>query len=89
MMEENEASTDGIISIMREQYTYVPGHRNVYLVQTFCVGDLLTAETFQNVQDGLNDLRARSLVVSDLCSETKGSRFESGCQLCAEVSALQ
>ena len=26
----------------------------------------------------------RSLVVSDLRSETKGSRFESGCQLCAE-----
>ena len=35
------------------------------------------------------NLRARSLVVSDLRSETKGSRFESGCQLCAEVSSLQ
>ena len=34
-------------------------------------------------------LRARSLVVSDLRSETKGSRFESGCQLFAEVSSLQ
>ena len=33
--------------------------------------------------------RARSLVVSDLRSETKDSRFESGCQLCAEVSSLQ
>ena len=33
--------------------------------------------------------RARSLVVSDLHSETKGSRFESGCQLCAEMSSLQ
>ena len=33
--------------------------------------------------------RARSLVVSDLRSETKGSRFESGCQLCAEVNSLQ
>ena len=30
-----------------------------------------------------------SLVVSDLRSETKGSRFESGCQLCAEVISLQ
>ena len=30
-----------------------------------------------------------SLVVSDLRSVTKGSRFESGCQLCAEVSSLQ
>ena len=34
-------------------------------------------------------VRARSLVVGDLRSETKGSRFESGCQLCAEVSSLQ
>ena len=33
--------------------------------------------------------RARSLVVSDLRSETKGSRFEFGCQLCVEVSSLQ
>ena len=33
--------------------------------------------------------RARSLVVSDLRSETKDSQFESGCQLCAEVSSLQ
>ena len=32
---------------------------------------------------------ARSLVVSDLRSETKGSRFESGCYLCAEMSSLQ
>ena len=34
-------------------------------------------------------LNSRSLVVSDLRSETKGSRFESGCQLSAEVSSLQ
>ena len=33
-------------------------------------------------------LKARSLVVGDLRSETKGSRFESGCWLCAEVSSL-
>ena len=31
----------------------------------------------------------RSLVVSDLRSETKGSRFESGSWLCAQVSSLQ
>ena len=30
-----------------------------------------------------------SLVVSNLRSETKSSRFESGCKLCAEVSSLQ
>ena len=35
------------------------------------------------------DLRACSLVVRDLRSETKGSRLESGCQLYAEVSSLQ
>ena len=33
--------------------------------------------------------RVRSLVVSDLRPETKGSRFESGCWLCAEVSSPQ
>ena len=33
--------------------------------------------------------RARSLVVSDLHSESKGSRFEPGCYLCAEVSTMQ
>ena len=31
----------------------------------------------------------RSLVVGDLRSETKGSWFESGCQLYAEESSLQ
>ena len=34
-------------------------------------------------------LKARSLVVSDLRSETKGSRYEPGYYLCAEVSSLQ
>ena len=33
--------------------------------------------------------RACNLVVSDLGLETKGSRLESGCYLCAEVSSLQ
>ena len=33
--------------------------------------------------------RARSLVVSDLRPETKGSQLDSGCQLCAEVSSPQ
>ena len=32
---------------------------------------------------------ARSLVVSDLRSETKGSQFESSCLLRAEVNSLQ
>ena len=33
-------------------------------------------------------MKLRSLVVSDLRSETKGSRSESVCWLCAEVSSL-
>ena len=33
--------------------------------------------------------RTRSLVVSELLSEIKVYRFESGCLLCAEVSSLQ
>ena len=37
----------------------------------------------------LNNSGACSLVVSNLCSEKKGSRFKSGSQLCAEVSSLQ
>ena len=34
-------------------------------------------------------LSARSLMVRDLRLEIKGSRLESGCWLCAEVSSLQ
>lgn len=42
-MEESEAFTDGIISIMQEQHTsdtYIPGYGNDHLVWTFCVIDL-------------------------------------------------
>ena len=44
---------------------------------------------YQFYRDYLMFARARSLVVSDLRSEIKDSRFEPGCQLCAEVSPLQ
>ena len=54
-MEEYEASTDVIISIMREQHTYVPCHGNDYLGRTFCVGDLFTVERSQNPQDDLSN----------------------------------
>ena len=54
-MEENEVSTDEIISIIQEQHTFVPGHGNDHLVRTFCVGDLLTVEKSQNAQDDLQD----------------------------------
>ena len=51
-------------------------------------GTRVDVELLTNI-DMLLFLRARSLVVSDLRSVTKGSRFEPGCQLCAEVSSLQ
>ena len=43
--------------------------------------DLISIVLSQQTQmDAANsEIRARSLVVSDLRSETKGSRFESGC----------
>ena len=36
-----------------------------------------------------NKQRDSSLVVSDLYSETKGSRLEFGCWLCVEVGSMQ
>ena len=56
-------------------------------LQTF--GKITTYPYEANAFKVCESFRARSLVVSDLRSETKGSRFESGCQLCAEVSSLQ
>ena len=44
----------------------------------------------KNTKNGIcYDQVARSLVVSDLRLETKGSQFEPGCYLCAEESSLQ
>lgn len=54
-MEENGASTDGNISVMREQHRCVPVHGNDHLVWTFCVGDLVTVERSQNAQNDLQD----------------------------------
>ena len=53
---------------------------------------LLIGPNCEKALEPLEILQSRnegSLVVSDLRLETKGSRFESGCQLCAEVSSLQ
>ena len=44
---------------------------------------VLYAKKKPNIPEADGDREAK--VVSDLRSETKGSRFESGCQLCAEV----
>ena len=60
---------------------------------TLCYGHFLgkfsrTLKKKFSVEDFSNE-RARNLVLRDLHSETNGSRFESGCKLCAEVSSLQ
>ena len=67
-----------------------------YYDNYWCIGLVLGKDDHQEDsrikfmhRDGMHEFRARTLVVSDLRSETKGSRFESGCQLCAEVSSLQ
>ena len=44
---------------------------------------------FAEITSSEISLSERSLVVSDLTSESKGSRFETGCYLCAEMSSLQ
>ena len=44
---------------------------------------------FWNNSSANDCLRARSLVVSDLRSEAKGSQFKSGCWLWAEVNSTQ
>lgn len=54
ILEENENSTDGIISILKEEHTLVPCHLTTNL-RTFAVGDLLTVERSQNAQKGLQD----------------------------------
>ena len=48
-------------------------------------------ERKENVEAVMTDLieSFQQHTVSDLRSEAKGSRFESGCQLCAEVNSLQ
>ena len=61
-----------------EIYIYIA---SVYIKKNL---ETLVKGTFQAKQ-GFH----RSLVASDLRSETKGSWFESGCYLRAEVSSLQ
>ena len=72
---------------------------NIYLDDLFLLVESTEACNFANgttffacekhLNSLINRLRALSLVVSDLRSEAKGSRFESGCWLCAEVSSPQ
>ena len=56
-MEENEAFTDGIISIMQEQHTsdtYIPGYGNDHLFWAFLsLIYLLMVERSQNAHDDL------------------------------------
>ena len=85
-MEENEASTDGIISIMWEQNTYVPGYGNDHLVWGFCVGDLLKVERSQNAQDDLQDsstptTRLEGLILTLADFHSYGNFLEVNCFL--------
>ena len=61
------------------QTGYLSSHRGIRMLPQM----LILTRIFQQL------IRARILVVSDMRSETKGSQFESGCQLCPEVSSLQ
>ena len=54
---------------------------------TYLGDDLRVKRNANNMNVNVKGLVV-SLMVSDLCSETKGSRFESSCYLCAEVSSL-
>ena len=49
----------------------------------------LSNKTVLNIFMMSLQIKARSLVVSDLRSETKGSRPKPGCYLCAEVICLR
>ena len=55
---------------------------------TYLGDDLRVKRNANNMNVNVKGLVA-SLVVRDLRSETKGSRFESSCYICAEVSSLQ
>ena len=54
---------------------------------TYLGDDLRVKRNANNMNVNVKGLVV-SLMVSDLRSETKGSRFESSCYLCAEVSSL-
>ena len=56
-------------------YTAIDNSSKVFSIQNNCAYYII--------------LKARSLGVSDLRLEIKGSWFETGCYLCAEVSFLQ
>ena len=84
-----------VFKILYAQYLFAV-HRHVFFA---CVHDrydvansnLLQTFKFVTIKFKtmlLEFLYLRSLVVSDLRSETKGSRFQFGCNLCAEVLSL-
>ena len=64
--------------------SYEPWHKKTAWIRTFydrankiCSNDSLFHKQLARVKKVMG--RVRSLVVSDLCSEAKGSQFESGC----------
>ena len=75
-----------------DNYTRAEMPFNSQMIEFFKGSDIndLTQRMFAYIKIQVEN---RSLVivalVRDLGSETKGTRFKSGCQLCAEVSSLQ
>ena len=57
VLDENEASTEGIVKVMQHLHKYVPGHGTDKVVPILSGGDLLTAEREQNAQEQESDGR--------------------------------
>jgi len=64
----NEATTEGMIEIMRYQHKLVPGNNTEAIVRTLSVGDLLTVERQQNAQEDLRDSTTSSTRMEGLIS---------------------
>ena len=74
------------ISLIEENI--IKDKRNLFRLNYTAIKEIFLDKKKKLNQLKIGYIRARSLVVSDLFSETKGSRFESGCYLCAEMSSV-
>ena len=81
-------SVSEALQIFDDVMRFSQQHRNENLDQSL----MTVTEKLQDMQISnrwQQKIRACSLVANDLRSETKNSRFESGCSLCAEMNSLQ
>ena len=60
MLDQNEATTVGIIQIMPHQHKLVPGHGTENVVKILSVDDLLYVRRHQNAQEDLCDFSSPS-----------------------------